>query len=69
VTDRFAVMMRPQPADGSRRSAVVIRSRDGWVWHEVCTTDHETAQEIANAMTMMQEARFGDLLSTQGGMR
>jgi 3-hydroxyisobutyrate dehydrogenase-like beta-hydroxyacid dehydrogenase len=35
----------------------VIRSRDGWVWHDMCTTDPDSAEEIAEALQAVEEAR------------
>ena len=54
---RYAVVAHYRWLDDEQPRATVIRSRDGWVWHDMCTTDPESADEIAEALTVVEELR------------
>jgi hypothetical protein len=55
--DRYAVVVHGRWSDDEPPRATVIRSRDGWVWHDLCTTDPDTAQEIAEALEKVEQMR------------
>jgi hypothetical protein len=55
--DRYAVVVHGRWSDDEPPRATVIRSRDGWVWHDMCTTDPDSADEIAEALTYVAEER------------
>jgi hypothetical protein len=54
---KYAVVVHGRWHDDEQPRATVIRSRDGWVWHEMCTTDPDSADEIAEALTVVEELR------------
>ena len=54
---KYAVVVHGRWLDDEQPRATVIRSRDGWVWHDMCTTDPESADEIAEALTVVEELR------------
>lgn len=54
---RYAVVLHGRWLDTDEPLATVIRSRDGWTWHDVCTTDPDSADEIAEALTVVEELR------------
>ena len=54
---RYAVVAHYRWLDDEQPRATVIRSRDGWLWHDMCTTDPESAEEIAEALTVVEELR------------
>lgn len=54
---RYAVVLHGRWLDTDEPLATVIRSRDGWVWHDMCTTDRDSAEEIAEALTVVEELR------------
>lgn len=54
---RFAVLIHGRWLDDEPPRATVIRSRDGWTWHDMCTTDPDSAEEIAEALTVVEELR------------
>jgi hypothetical protein len=55
--DRYAVVAHYRWSDAEPERATVIRSRDGWLWHDLCTTDPDSAEEIAEALTYVAEDR------------
>jgi hypothetical protein len=55
--DRYAVVAHYRWSDAEPERATVIRSRDGWLWHDMCTTDPDSAEEIAEALTYVAEDR------------
>ena len=55
--DRYAVVVHGRWLETEPPRATVIRSRDGWTWHDMCTTDPETADEIAEALHYVAEDR------------
>jgi len=55
--DRYAVVSHGRWLDDDEPRATVIRSRDGWTWHDMCTTDPDSADEIAEALTVVEELR------------
>ena len=57
--DRYAVVVHGRWSDDEPPRATVIRSRDGWLWHDMCTTDHDSADEIAEALTYVADDRAG----------
>ena len=59
VTETFAVVVHSRWLETDEPRATVIRSTNGWIWHDVCVTDHGTAQEIAEALTACERARRG----------
>lgn len=54
---RYAVVRHGRWLDDEQPRATVIRSRDEWTWHDVCTTDPDSADEIAEALTVVEELR------------
>ena len=48
--EQYGVVVHGRWLDTDQPQATVIRSDDGWTWQEVCTTDPETATEIAEAL-------------------
>jgi hypothetical protein len=58
-SDRYAVVVHGRWSDDETPRATVIRSRDGWTWHDMCTTDPDSAEEIAEALTYVAEERAG----------
>ena len=48
--EQYGVLVHGLWLDTDQPQATVIRSDDGWTWQEVCTTDPETATEIAEAL-------------------
>jgi hypothetical protein len=48
--EQYGVVVHGVQLDTDQPQATVIRSDDGWTWQEVCTTDPETATEIAEAL-------------------
>lgn len=56
-SEQYAVVMYGRWLETEEPRATVIRSTDGWIWHDVCTTSPDTAQEIAEALDLMKEAR------------
>ena len=54
---RYAVVIHGRWLDTEPPRATVIRSRDGWVWHDMCVTDTDSAHEIAEALTVVEELR------------
>jgi hypothetical protein len=57
AADRYAVVVHGRWSDTEPPRATVIRSRDGWTWHDLCTTDPDSADEIAEALTYVAEDR------------
>jgi hypothetical protein len=57
--DRYAVVSHYRWSDDEPPRATVIRSRDGFWWHDMCTTDPDSADEIAEALTYVAEERAG----------
>ena len=57
--DRYAVVAHYRWLDDEPPRATVIRSRDGWVWHDMCTTDPDSAEQIAEALSYVAEDRAG----------
>jgi hypothetical protein len=57
TADRYAVVVHGRWADAEPPRATVIRSRDGWLWQDMCTTDPDSAEEIAEALTYVAEDR------------
>jgi hypothetical protein len=55
--ERYAVVVHGRWSDAEPARATVIRSRDGWIWHDICTTDPDSAEEIAEALTYVAEDR------------
>jgi len=55
--NRYAVVVHGRWLDTEPPRATVIRSRDGWLWHDMCTTDPDSAEEIAEALTYVAEDR------------
>jgi hypothetical protein len=55
--EQFAVLQHTRWLETDEPRATVIRSRDGFMWHEMCTTDPDTAEEIAEALTYVEEDR------------
>ena len=51
---RYAVVAHYRWLDAEQPRATVIRSRDGWLWHDMCTTDPDSADEIAEALTVVE---------------
>jgi hypothetical protein len=54
---KYAVVAHYRWRDDEQPRATVIRSRDGWTWHDMCTTDPDSAEEIAEALTVVEELR------------
>ena len=52
---RYAVVIHDRWDESEEPTATVIRSTDGWVWHEVCTCGPENAQEVAEALGAMED--------------
>ena len=48
--EQFGVLIHGRWLETEKPQATVIRSDDGWTWQEVCTTDPETATEVAEAL-------------------
>jgi len=48
--EQFGVLVHGRWLETEPPQATVIRSDDGWTWHEMSTTDPETATEIAEAL-------------------
>jgi hypothetical protein len=59
VTETFAVVIHSRWLETDEPRATVIRSTNLWIWHDVCVTDPDTAQEIAEALTACERARRG----------
>ena len=59
TADRYAVVVHGRWSDDEPPRATVIRSRDGWLWHDMCTTDPDSAEEIAEALSYVAEDRAG----------
>jgi hypothetical protein len=57
--EQFAVVIHSRWLETEEPKATVIRSTNGWIWHDVCVTDPGTAQDIADALMVRQEARRG----------
>jgi hypothetical protein len=57
TADRYAVVVHGRWSDDEPPRATVIRSRDGWTWHDMCTTDPDSAEEIAEALHYVAEDR------------
>ena len=55
--ERYAVVVHGRWSDDEPPRATVIRSSDGFMWHDMCTTDHDSAEEIAEALTYVAEDR------------
>ena len=53
--ERYAVVHHGRWLETEEPRATVIRTWDGQNWHDVCTTDPETAQEIAEALDGLGE--------------
>ena len=49
-SERYGVLVHGWRLETEKPQATVIRSDDGWTWQEMCTTDPETATEIAEAL-------------------
>jgi hypothetical protein len=59
IGEQFSVLRHTRWLETDEPRATVIRSRDGWTWHEMCTTDPDAADEIAEALTYVEEDRAG----------
>ena len=57
--EQFAVVRHSRWLETDEPKATVIRSDNGWIWFEVCVTDPDTAQMLADALTACEEARRG----------
>ena len=57
--EQFAVVIHSRWLETDEPKATVIRSVNGWIWHDMCVTDPDTAQEIAEAMTIREGERHG----------
>jgi len=49
-SEQYGVLIHGRWLETEKPQATVIRSDDGWTWQEMCTTDPETATEIAEAL-------------------
>ena len=54
--EQFAVVIHSRWLETDEPRATVIRSSNGWIWRDVCVTDPDTAQEIADALIRCGEA-------------
>ncbi len=57
--DRYAVVAHYRWSDDEPPRATVIRSRNGWIWHDLCTTDPDSAEEIAQALQTVEDMKVG----------
>lgn len=57
---RHSVLLHSRWLETEEPRATVMRSNNGWVWHEVCDSDPETAQEIAEALNAQEDGGLVD---------
>lgn len=57
MTEHFAVVNHVRWSDDDVPRATVIRSTDGWRWHDMGVTDPDSASEIAEALECLSELR------------
>jgi hypothetical protein len=60
--EQYGVVVHGRWLETEKPQATVIRSRDGWTWHDMCTTDPDTATEIAEALHQAEQRRVTRLL-------
>ena len=64
-SEQYGVLIHGRWLETEKPRATVIRSDDGWTWHEVCMTDPETATEIAEALHHVALRRSDEALAGQ----
>lgn len=47
---KYAFVVHSRWSDDEKPTATVIRSSDGWRWHDLCVTDPDQAEEICEAL-------------------
>ena len=62
--EQYGVVVHGRWSDDEKPQATVIRSIDGWVWCDMCTTDPETADEIAEALAHVAACKNGSADAT-----
>jgi len=55
--EQFGIVRHSRWLESDEPLATVIRSSDGWAWHDMCVTDPDTAEEIADALTYTEQDR------------
>ena len=64
--EQYGVLVHGRWLETEKPQATVIRSDNGWTWQEMCTTDPETATEIAEALHQVALRRidtYGEALA------